>query len=141
MIDILLAFGNIFGGMILIAFFASIWGKIEVSFLHKLTFYMQYVFILAITLLLEGTFIVFIYSYYHLPFFDVLFIASTIFLFIIIVIPYHSVFNLNTDFLLLKKLGVSSKISIFQPSSSPFFLGTLCLSVVCLLASFFHYFF
>lgn len=134
--EIALAFGNIFGGIALIALLASLWGRFEDFFIHKLTAFRQQLFQLALTLLVEILFLLGIYFYYHLAFLDALFISSTVFLFVIWVIPYHSHFNMNTDMLFLKKFGLSSPIRIFKPVLSPFFVGTLFFSATGLILSF-----
>ncbi|TMU86673.1 hypothetical protein FGG79_00550 [Bacillus sp. BHET2] len=138
--EIALAFGNIFGGIALIAMLASLWGKFEIFFINKLTAFRQQLFFLSLTLFIETLFNTSIYFFYHLAFLDALFISSTFFLFVSWVIPYHSHFNMNTDILFLKKFGLSSPIKIFTPSYSPFFVGTLLFSAGGLLVTFCWYY-
>ena len=134
--EIALAFGNIFGGIALIAIFASLWGRFEARFLHRLTPFRQHFFLLFLTFFIEALFLLCIYILFQLAFQDALFISSIFFLFVSWVIPYHSRFNMNTDTLFLKKFGLSSPIRIFRPVFSPFFIGTLLFSACGLIVTF-----
>jgi hypothetical protein len=138
--EIALAFGNIFGGIALIAIFASLWGRFEGYFVSKLTAFRLQLFLLFLTLFVEILFLLGIYFFFQLTFWDALFISCTLFLFVIWVIPYHSHFNMNTDILFLKKFGLSSPIRIFNPNRSPFFLGTLIFSTLGLAVTFCWYY-
>lgn len=138
--EIALAFGNIFGGIALIALFASLWGRFEDYFVVKLTVFRQQLFLFSLTLFIEILFLFSVYFFFHLAFLDALFISCTVFLFVIWVIPYHAHFNMNTDLLFLKKFGLSSTIRIFMPVRSPFFIGTLLFSVFGFMVIFCAYF-
>ncbi|WP_406686809.1 hypothetical protein [Rossellomorea vietnamensis] len=138
--EIALAFGNIFGGIALIALFASLWGRFEDYFIAKLTAFRQQLFLFSLTLFIEILFLFSVYFFFHLAFLDALFISCTVFLFVIWVIPYHAHFNMNTDLLFLKKFGLSSTIRIFMPVRSPFFIGTLLFSVFGFMVIFCAYF-
>ncbi len=138
--EIALAFGNIFGGIALIALFASLWGRFEDYFVVKLTAFRQQLFFFSLTLFIEILFLFSVYFFFHLAFLDALFISCTVFLFVIWVIPYHAHFNMNTDLLFLKKFLLSSPIRIFIPVRSPFFTGTLLFSVFGFMVIFCSYY-
>ena len=138
--EIALAFGNIFGGIVLIAIFASLWRRFEDYFIVKLTALRQQLFLFFLTFFIEILFLLTVYFFFHLAFLDALFISCTVFLFFIWVIPYHAHFNMNTDLLFLKKFGLSSSIRIFKPVRSPFFTGTLLFSVFGFIVLFCAYF-
>ncbi|MDX8344895.1 hypothetical protein [Rossellomorea sp. YZS02] len=140
--EIALAFGNIFGGIALIAILASLWGRFETCFLHRLTLFRQHLFLFALTLFIEVLSLLFIYIFFHMAIQDALFISSVFFLFVTRVIPYHSRFNMNTEMLFLKKFGLSSPIQVFRPVLSPFFVGTLPYSTCGFIIAFgWRYFF
>jgi hypothetical protein len=141
MADIFLAFGNIFLGIVIIMVAAKAWTWIENKFLYKLTPLIRYSILLFITVLGELLVVYLIYKIFPVSLNDSLFITGFILFVFIWAIPYYSGFFMNRESTILTRYGAEKqKLKLFTPKLSPFFLGSLSVSIIFLLISIGRYY-
>lgn len=141
LVDIFLAFGNIFLGIIIIMVVAKTWAWVEKFFLYKLSPLKRYILLLVLTIAVELMMIYLISQTFSLSLIDSMFITGFILLIFIWTIPYYSGFTTNFENTVNSRNGSSKQsLHLFTPKLTPFFVGSLGVSIACLLISIGRYY-
>jgi hypothetical protein len=133
--EILLAFGNIFGGILFLLIISRLWARFEKWFHKKLQYDMKKIFYIfsSIIFVMEIVLVTAIHFIYHFDMIDIIFAFDTFLLLLLIAIPYHAQPILNVEQVHNRNyIDRSDKleVKVSQINQTPLFIASLVFMII-----------